>query len=50
MEMGIRFMNYGQELLCKGIISAVKRVEVVGDRMSYIIQGLSKRMPGFRHT
>jgi hypothetical protein len=38
MEMGIRIMSWVQVFFVnKRIISAVKRVEFVSDRMSYII-------------
>jgi hypothetical protein len=38
MEMGMRIMNWVQDVVVhKRIISAVKRVEFVSDRMSYII-------------
>jgi hypothetical protein len=37
MERGMRTMNWEQGFVHKRIISAVKRVEFVSDRMSYII-------------
>jgi hypothetical protein len=37
MERGMRIMSWVQVFVHKSIISAVKRVEFVSDRMSYII-------------